>query len=236
LSAHVAGTRFLPGQSHLQFRDTVPTATSLKVLRGASQAASVLHETRRALIEHLAEPDSAAGLARKLKTSRQRVRYHVQQLEREGLVECVAERRNGNCVERLLRATARTYVISPEAIGSLGDSPVIASDRFSAGYLLASAARVVRDVGALEARARAESRRLATLTLQGEVRFASVEQRAAFASDLTDMLAQLIARYHDDEAPDGRRYQLTVLAHPAAARAPGDVPGAVQADGGGSDA
>lgn len=216
-----------------QLRDTVPTATSLRVLRGPSQAATLLHQTRRALIEHLAEPDSAAGLARKLGTSRQRVRYHLRELEREGLVECVAERRSGNCVERLLRATARTYVISPEAIGSLGDAPAAASDRFSAGYLLASAARVVRDVGALEARARAESRRLATLTLQGEVRFASVETRAAFAADLTDLFAQLIARYHDDQAPDGRRYQLTVLAHPAATS---DVPAQPQADGGGPDA
>ncbi|HEV8365964.1 MAG TPA: winged helix-turn-helix domain-containing protein [Gemmatimonadaceae bacterium] len=220
----------------------MPTAPAIRVLRGRSQAATLLHDTRRELIEHLAEPDTAAGLARKLGTSRQRLRYHLRQLEAEGLVECIAERRNGNCVERVVRATARAFVISPEAIGKLGDTADTAADRFSAAYLMGSAARTVRDVAALDARAKSEGKRLATITLESDIRFASPESRAAFAEELTQALARLTARYHDERAPNGRMYRLTALAHPAppdtasrrpAARAPEIVQS--QADGGGDD-
>jgi DNA-binding transcriptional ArsR family regulator len=217
-------------------------ASALRVLRDRSQAATLLHTVRGELIQHLAEPDTAAGLARKLGTSRQRVRYHLRELEREGLVECVSERRNGNCVERLVRATARSYAISSEALGSLGHTPDDAADRFSAAYLMGSAARMVRDVAALDARARDEGKRLATMTVEAEIRFASPEARTAFADELTNLLAQLAARYHDDRAPNGRTYRLTAIAHPAASGAPlvaaTDVPEPAQsqADGGGDDA
>lgn len=197
---------------------------------------------RGELIQHLSEPDTAAGLARRLGTSRQRVRYHLRELEREGLVECVSERRNGNCVERLLRATARSFAISSEALGSLGHTPDDAVDRFSAAYLMGCATRAVRDVASLDARAREEGKRLATLTVEAEIRFASPEARTAFADELTNVVAQLAARYHDDRAPNGRAYRLTAIAHPAASRtpsgAPTDAPESpqAQADGGGDDA
>lgn len=219
----------------------MPTAAAIRVLRERSQAASLLHETRRELIEHLAEPHTAAGLARKLGTSRQRLRYHLRQLETEGLVECVAERRNGNCIERVVRATAYSFVISPEAIGRLGETAETAADRFSAVYLLGSAARTVRDVAALDARAKSEGKRLATITLESDIRFASPESRAAFAEELTQTLAKLTARYHDAYAPNGRTYRLMALAHPAPAetssRAPARSADAAQsqADGGGGD-
>ncbi|MGQ0641697.1 MAG: ArsR/SmtB family transcription factor [Gemmatimonadaceae bacterium] len=219
----------------------MPTVSSLRVLRGQSQAASLLDNTRRQLIEHLAEPDSAAGLARKLGTSRQRIRYHLSQLEREGLVELVSERRSGNCVERIVRATARSFVISPEALGLLGQPAESAGDRFSAAYLIGSAALAVRDVGALDARAQGEGKRLATVTVEAEVRFATPEARGAFATELTNALATLAAKYHDERAPSGRSYRLTALAYPiSTAVLPTELPSKekadAQADGGGDDA
>lgn len=217
------------------------TASSIRVVRGRSQAASLLHRTRHDLLSLLGEPDTAASLARKLGTSRQRLGYHLRQLEREGLIECVAERRNGNCIERVVRATARSFVISPEALGRLGESPESATDRFSAAYLLGSAARVLGDVGMLDARARSQGKRLATLTVQSEIRFATPAARAAFANELTTMLAQLTARYHNEHGTAGRSYRLTAMAHPlledttpAVARA-GETSQA-QADGGRDDA
>jgi DNA-binding transcriptional ArsR family regulator len=219
----------------------MPTASALRVVRGRSQAATLLHDARRALIEHLTEPDSAAGLARKLGTSRQRVRYHLNQLEREGLVELVSERRTGNCVERLVRATARTFVISPEALGALGETSEAAQDRFSSSYLIGSAARAVRDVGSLEARARSEGKRLTTLTLEAEIRFASPDARSAFAIELTNVFAALAAKYNDQRAPDGRTYRITTLGHPAPSAVTSNETveqevADAQADGGGDDA
>jgi hypothetical protein len=181
-------------------------------------------------------------LARKLGTSRQRVRYHLNQLEREGLVELVSERRTGNCVERLVRATAKSFVISPEALGALGDTSDAARDRFSAAYLIGSAARAVSDVGALDARARSEGKRLTTLTLEAEIRFANPEARSSFATELTNVFVALAAKYHDERAPDGRTYRVTALGHPALSATTSDDAARqqeaadAQADGGGNDA
>src|SRR5262245_6527485 len=102
-----------------QSTDAAPTPAP-EVVRGADRAALLLQKTRRQLLAALHEPDSAAGLARKLGAPRQRLNYHLRQLEQEGLVELVEERRKGNCVERVVRATARAYVISPEALGPIG--------------------------------------------------------------------------------------------------------------------
>src|SRR5262245_31535920 len=117
------------------------TRAPIEVIHGAGQAALVLQRTRRELLAQLSEPDSAAGLARRLGLPRQRLNYHLRELEREGLVECVEERRKGNCTERLLRATARSYVISPDALGLLGATPEASRDRFSTDFLVASTAQ-----------------------------------------------------------------------------------------------
>jgi DNA-binding transcriptional ArsR family regulator len=189
----------------------------IEVIRGAGRAALVLQRTRRELLAQLAEPDSAAGLARRLGLPRQRLNYHLRELEREGLVECVEERRKGNCTERLLRATARSYVISPDAIGLLGTTPETARDRFSTNFLVASTAQTLRDVTSLEARAREQNKRLSTLTLESEIRFSTAAARAAFAEELTAAIAVLVARYHDDHAPAGRRFRMLTVVHPSAA-------------------
>ena len=63
----------------------------------------------------LAEPGTATTLAAKTGLTRQKVNYHLRALEQHGLVELVEERRKGNCTERVLRATASSYVISPAA-------------------------------------------------------------------------------------------------------------------------
>jgi DNA-binding transcriptional ArsR family regulator len=186
------------------------------VVRAPDRATVLLQRTRRQLLAELHQPASAAGLARKLGLPRQRLNYHLRQLEREGLVELVEERRKGNCVERVVRATARSFVISPEALGDLGLSPADApTDRLSAAYLMTAAANTLRDVAALDARATREGKRLATLTLEADVRFASAERRSAFAGELADTLAALVAKYHDDTAPGGRRFRLLAALHPS---------------------
>jgi hypothetical protein len=135
-------------------------------------------------------------------------------LEQCGLLECVEERRKGNCSERILRATARSFVISPDALGAFGPTPESAQDRFSASYVVAVAARTITEVSTLDARARAEQRRISTLTLDSEIRFASPESRAAFAQELSDRITELVAKYHDDISPRGRRFRLVTIGHP----------------------
>ena len=187
---------------------------SVQVIDRPEAAATALRGTRRTLLAALSEPDSAAGLARRLGHPRQRLNYHLRALEKAGLLECVEERRKGNCTERILRATARAFMISPDALGWFGPTPESAPDRFSASYVVAVAARTITEVSALDARARADERRLSTLTIDSEIRFASPESRAAFALELTERLADLVAKYHDDESPRGRRFRLVTIGHP----------------------
>ena len=72
----------------------------------------------------------------------------------------------------------------------------------------------MREVGELIAGAARANKRLATLAMDGEVRFASAADRAAFAEELTAAVTGLIARYHDDTAPDGRAHRIVVAVHP----------------------
>ena len=190
----------------------------MQIVRDRGQTSALCHPERARLLAALAEPDSAAGLARRFDLPRQRLNYHLRELEKAGLVELVEERRKGNCTERVVRATARAYVISPEVLGELGSlssgSPAEAADRFSASHLITLAARVIKDLAALTARAATSRKRLATMALDTEIRFASAEARARFADELTAALAALAAKYHDDTAPDGRWHRLVAGVYP----------------------
>ena len=188
--------------------------TDIEVLRDPGQAAALLHPERMRVLEKLTQPDSASGVARHLKLPRQQVNYHLRELEKSGLVEFVEERRRGNCLERLVRSTARSYLISPDALGHLGDDPAVERDRFSVSYLLSAAARAIRDLAVLRPRAEKAGKRLATLTLETEIRFASAAERSAFAEELTDAIAGLTAKYNT-AGPGSRPFRILIGAYPA---------------------
>jgi DNA-binding transcriptional ArsR family regulator len=144
------------------------------------------------------------------------VNYHLHALERHGLVELVEERRKGNVNERLMRATAAAYVISPTALAAVAPDPDRSPDRLSARWLLALAARLVRDLGDLISGADRAGKRLATFGLDGTIRFTSAADRSAFAEELTSTVTALIAKYHDEGAERGRDHRLVVAVHPLA--------------------
>jgi hypothetical protein len=87
-------------------------------------------------------------------------------------------------------------------------------DRLSASYLIALAARVVREVGQLLRRSEELDKRLATLSIDTEVRFRSAEDRAAFSRELTAAVTELVSRHHDESAPGGRRHRLMIGTYP----------------------
>ena len=64
-------------------------------------------------------------------------------------MQLAQERKWGGLTERLLVATAASYVVSPSALGPVAVDPNREVDRLSASYLIALGARVVRDVGDL---------------------------------------------------------------------------------------
>ena len=174
-----------------------------------------LDPVRTRLLAELAEPASAAMLAARVGLQRQKVNYHLKMLEQHGLVELVEERRKGNVTERLMRASAASFVISPAALASLQPDPLRSPDRLSAFWLLAIAARLVRDVGALIVGAAKAHKRVATFALDGEVRFASATDRAAFADELAGAVTTLVHKYHHGSAPRGRDHRVVVAIHPS---------------------
>ena len=185
------------------------------VIEDAAAAQATLDPLRAQLLAELAEPASASGLAARVGQPRQKVNYHLRELERHGLVELVEERRRGNMTERVLRATASSYLISPLALAALAPDPQRSPDRLSARWLLAVAARLVSDVGALISGATRAGKRVATFALDGEVRFASAADRAAFAEELANAVTGLVGKYHDASARGGRTFRVIVAVHPA---------------------
>ncbi|MFD5124444.1 ArsR/SmtB family transcription factor [Streptomyces sp. NPDC058385] len=186
------------------------------VIEDPAAAAVSLDPIRARLLAELAAgPASAAMLAPKVGLPRQKVNYHLKALEKHGLVELAGERRKGNVTERLMRATAASYVISPVALGAVRPDPDRARDQLSARWLLAVAARLVQDVGALLTGAAKAKKRLATYALDGEVRFASTADRAAFIEELTRGVGALVRKYHDGSAEGGRDHRVVIAVHPS---------------------
>lgn len=178
----------------------------------ADAAEASLDPMRTRLLAALREPGSASTLAARLGTPRQKINYHLRALEKHGLIQLIEERRKGNCTERIMQATAASYVISPTALAPVQPDPRRAPDRLSARWLLALAARLVRDVGTLLGGSQKAGKPVATFAVDGEIRFASAAERSAFADELTRAIADLTAKYHAD---GGRSHRLVVAVHPS---------------------
>ncbi len=183
------------------------------VIEDPAAAVVALDPVRARLLAELGEPRSAAMLAERVGLPRQKVNYHLRALEAHGLVHVAEERRWGGLTERLLVAGAASYVVSPGALGGVAADPARSRDRLSARYLIAVAARTVREVGVLVRR----RERVPTLTIDTEVRFADAAARGAFADELAQAVTALVARHHD---PGGAPHRLVVAAHPTPEETP----------------
>jgi len=208
-------------------------STPIQVIQSADTAATLFSPARMRILEHLSKPDSAAGVARRLELPRQQIGYHLRELEQAGLVELVEERRKGNCIERVVRTAAQSFVISPIALGKLGSiepgkidpaqrDPPQQRDRFSAAYLVSLAARAIRDLAVIFTRAQKSpdksKKRVSTMALEVEIRFASAESRNAFTEELAEHVARLAAKYHDESAHGGRKFRFFGGVYPAITR------------------
>ena len=190
-------------------------STAVHVIHEYGAVMAALHPLRLEILRELAEPDSAAGLARRIGMPRQQVNYHIRQLEEQGLVLLVGERRVRNCVERLVQAAGRSYMISPMALGELRADPAQIDDKASTGYLLAVVSQMIQEIAALRHQTDDPDEDSSTLTLQAEVSFKSRKSQTAFTAELAEEVARLVGKYHDPRASNGRRFRLVASAYPA---------------------
>jgi predicted ArsR family transcriptional regulator len=186
----------------------------IEVIESPAAAAVALDPVRSQLLAELREPASAATLAQRVGIPRQKVNYHLRQLEAHGLVEVASTKTWGGLTERLLVATAAGYVVSPQALGRARSEPGRSRDQLSAEYVVALASRVVAELGGMLRNAARQHKRLPALGIDTAIRFATPADRAAFADELTASVAGLAAKYHDEAAPEGRWQRVMLAVHP----------------------
>ena len=198
---------------------TLPTSVGL--LREHAQAAALLyHPLRVKILAALLEPDSASGVARRMKLPRQTVNYHVRELARARLLARAGRRRRRRLYEQCYVATARGYALSPELLGQLAADPRQVADRFSAAYLVGLAAKMQSELGRVSELADKAGKRLATFSLNSEVRFLSPEQRARFSEELQSAIIDTVGRHSvpyrasDGSPGEGRPFRIVLGCYP----------------------
>lgn len=197
-------------------------------------ATALLHPLKSRILRLASEPASATELARRLDLPRQRVHYHVRELERAGLLRPAGRRRRRNLVEQRFVASARSYVLSPALLGPLAADWRAIEDATSAEYLLALTEQVRDDVTRAASAAEAAGRRASTFSLKAQFRFDSEAQRAAFAAALRESLVAAVARHSSPDRTElgrtpgeagaedggrtgrGRPYRLVLACYPLA--------------------
>jgi DNA-binding transcriptional ArsR family regulator len=187
---------------------------AIEVIDNPAAAAAALDPVRSRLLSELAEPASAAALANRLGIPRQKINYHLRALESYDLVRVAEKRQWGGLTERKMVASAASYLVSPGAMGPVAADPDRNPDRLSASYLIALAARIVREVKALLTRFGETEKRLPTLSVDTVIRFRSAADRAEFTQELTHAITHLTAKYHDEHVRGGRPHRLVAVAYP----------------------
>ena len=174
-----------------------------------------LSPIRRRLLERLRQPASATELAAEMTLGRQRVNYHLRELEKAGLLHLVEERQRRGCIERILAARADAFVVDPSVMGARGTRAISASaqDRFSAEHLIDAAGDVVRHVARMRSLAEQEGTRLLTFAIDTEVAFATPGDFERFTTALAEFVTREAARI--PASTTGRRYRILLGGHPA---------------------
>jgi len=190
-------------------------STDVSVVNDVETAAKLLNPIRLQILENLQVPNSASGLSKIIELPRQRINYHLKELEKRGMIDFIEEKRKGNVNERFLRASSKYYLVNIDAVGNLPTDQKDLKDQFSSTYLLAMASHLIDEVATLKTKASSTNKRLSTFSLQTEVRFASVEKLNRFTEELSQTIAKLASEYHDENSTEGRDYKFYLASHPS---------------------
>jgi len=192
----------------------------LECIAEPRRAAVLLDPLRLRILAQAGTPASATEIAARLRLPRQRVNYHVRALHRARLLHRAGRFRKRNFLEQRYQATARAYLLSPETLGPLAADPRRVPDALSAAYLLSLASLVQRELSQAFTEASARGKRLATLSVQSEIRFENPVQRERFTRALEQAVVDVIGRFTSPyRLPDGsdgpgRPYRLMVGCYP----------------------
>jgi DNA-binding transcriptional ArsR family regulator len=193
----------------------VPTVR-VAVLDDPERVAALAHPLRVVILDALREPDSAAGVARRIGEPRQKVNHHVKALHDAGLLRAVGERRNRNFVEQLYQAVASSFMVSSRLACS-GDRRVEAlRSQLPLEHLVELGERVQRDAIALLDRAAFDGEEIPSLSIDADVRFPDAASRAAFMAEYLELLKPLLKKHG---ARAGERYRVATVVYPERSQA-----------------
>ncbi|MEX2395198.1 MAG: helix-turn-helix domain-containing protein [Actinomycetota bacterium] len=170
------------------------------------------HPTRVAILEALRDGASAASVARTIGQPRQRVNYHLKELEGAGLVEQIGEERTGNFMSSIYRAVARSFVVSPKVAWAGPRRVEALRDQHSLEVLVQLGERLQSDAAELLDRAAFDGEQISSASVAAEVRFASEEDRSAFMDSYLRSTKALLDKYGSRR---GDTYRAVLAVYPA---------------------
>lgn len=163
---------------------------------------------RADLLRRLVEPRSCSQVAQELRSTSQRVYYHVKALEGAGLAAKVSETQVRGFREAAYQAVAQSYWLSPRLV-QLSGGPRLTRDRTSRNYLLNLAEELHIEVGRLAG----NIEETPTVGLSAHVALADPGKRANFLADLQTAIQQLAAKYGGPASDETYRLVLACYPH-----------------------
>ena len=185
--------------------------SNVHAVREPEQLQALVHPVRVQILAALREPAAAATVARGIGQPRQKVNYHLKELERAGLVEQVGERRVGNFIESVYRAVARTFLVSPEVTWADPRRLEALRSQHSLQTLVLLGERLQRDAASLLARAAFDGEEIASASVLAEAHFAGEAEREAFLAEYVRATAELLEKYGQKE---GAAYRVVLATYP----------------------
>jgi DNA-binding transcriptional ArsR family regulator len=183
----------------------------VEVLDDPGQVAALAHPLRVAILDALRTPGSAAGAARAIGETRQKVNHHVKALLDAGLLRPEGERRNGNFVEQLYQSVASSFMVSPR-LACGGDRRVEAlRSQVPLEHLTELGERIQRDAIELLDRAAFDGEDIPSLSVDASVRFPDEAGRAAFMAEYLDLLEPLLRKHG---AREGGAFRVVTAVYP----------------------
>src|SRR3989441_4073708 len=143
-------------------------------------------------------------------------------MARTRLLLPAGRKRKRRFYEQCYVASAKAYVLSPELLGRLAADAGTMPDRLSAGHLLGLAAQMQKEVNrAMDLTP--GGKKVATLSLNGEVRFTSADQRVGFTRALEKAIVDVVGKHtspfqlKDGSPAPGRAFRIVLGCYPIAA-------------------
>lgn len=190
---------------------SIAAQIDVRVLDDPETVGVLSHPLRVRILEALREPGSSATVARQIGHPRQKVNYHLKELERAGLVQRVEERRVGNLVESMYQAVARSFLVSPAVAWSDPRRMEALGRQHSLQTLVVLGERLQRDAAVLLDRAAFDGEEIASASVEAEAHFASEEEREEFLEDYLRATAALLKKYGQKK---GSAYRVVLAAYP----------------------